>query len=54
MTLRWLRRVKTSYEVEEVQLHFVMPPHLVEDNQDALGALTTMLDMLDMDFLTFQ
>ncbi|KAG6325998.1 hypothetical protein ID866_13091, partial [Astraeus odoratus] len=32
-------------EADEVWLHFVVPPHLVEDHQDTLGALTTTLDM---------
>ncbi|KAG6332789.1 hypothetical protein ID866_6301 [Astraeus odoratus] len=33
-------------EEEEVHLHFVVPPHLTEDHQDALGALTMMLGHL--------
>ncbi|KAG6328948.1 hypothetical protein ID866_10141, partial [Astraeus odoratus] len=41
-------------EEEEVQSHFVVLPHLTEDHWDALGALTTTLDKLFMDFLAFQ
>ncbi|KAG6327458.1 hypothetical protein ID866_11631 [Astraeus odoratus] len=40
-------------EEEEVQSHFAVPPHLMKDHQDALRALTTTLDKLSMDFLTF-
>ncbi|KAG6327511.1 hypothetical protein ID866_11578 [Astraeus odoratus] len=38
---------------EEVWLHFMVPPHLMEDHWDAFRALTTMLDKLSTDFLTF-
>ncbi|KAG6326831.1 hypothetical protein ID866_12258 [Astraeus odoratus] len=39
---------------EEVQSHFAVPPHLAEDHQDALRALTMTLDMLSMEFYEFQ
>ncbi|KAG6328903.1 hypothetical protein ID866_10186 [Astraeus odoratus] len=38
---------------EEMWSHFTVPTHLMEDHQDALGALMTMLDMLSIDFLAF-
>ncbi|KAG6328263.1 hypothetical protein ID866_10826 [Astraeus odoratus] len=41
-------------EVEEVQLHFVVLTHLMEDHWDTLGALMMILDTLSMDFLAFQ
>ncbi|KAG6327554.1 hypothetical protein ID866_11535 [Astraeus odoratus] len=41
-------------EEEEVQSHFVVLLHLMEDHQDALGVLMTMLDKLSTNFLTFQ
>ncbi|KAG6327037.1 hypothetical protein ID866_12052 [Astraeus odoratus] len=40
-------------EEEEVCLHFVVLTHLTEEHQDALRALTTMLDTLSMDILKF-
>ncbi|KAG6327569.1 hypothetical protein ID866_11520 [Astraeus odoratus] len=64
--LRKWKRVQRSEEVDEIeaidvgededeeQPHFAVPQHLVEEHRDTLGALTTTLDMLSMDFLTFQ
>ncbi|KAG6326506.1 hypothetical protein ID866_12583 [Astraeus odoratus] len=49
---KWVQQLEEMVEVgkddkkEEVQLHFAVPPHLVEDHQDALRALTTTLDKL--------
>ncbi|KAG6327515.1 hypothetical protein ID866_11574, partial [Astraeus odoratus] len=40
-------------EEEETQLHFAVPPHLVEEHRDALGALTVTLDMLSTEFYEF-
>ncbi|KAG6327974.1 hypothetical protein ID866_11115 [Astraeus odoratus] len=40
-------------EANEVQSHFAVPPHLVEDHWDTLGALTMTLDMLSMEFYEF-
>ncbi|KAG6330128.1 hypothetical protein ID866_8961 [Astraeus odoratus] len=40
-------------DLQEAQSHFMVLPHLAKDHQDALGALMTMLNMLDMDFLAF-
>ncbi|KAG6327610.1 hypothetical protein ID866_11479, partial [Astraeus odoratus] len=39
---------------EEEQSHFPVPTHLAEEHWDALRVLMTMLDVLSMDFLTFQ
>ncbi|KAG6326486.1 hypothetical protein ID866_12603 [Astraeus odoratus] len=45
--------IDVGKDEDEEQLHFAVPQHLAEEHQDALGALTTTLDMLSMDFLTF-
>ncbi|KAG6327032.1 hypothetical protein ID866_12057 [Astraeus odoratus] len=62
---KW-KRVRRSEEVDEIEAvdvgededeerpHFVVLQHLAEEHQDALGALTTTLDTLSMDFLAFQ
>ncbi|KAG6330020.1 hypothetical protein ID866_9069 [Astraeus odoratus] len=34
--------------------HFAVPTHLMEEHQDALGALMMTLDMLSMKFYKFQ
>ncbi|KAG6327020.1 hypothetical protein ID866_12069 [Astraeus odoratus] len=47
-------KVGEDNEDDKVWLHFVVPQHLMEDHQDTLGVLMTMLDKLSMDFLTFQ
>ncbi|KAG6326313.1 hypothetical protein ID866_12776, partial [Astraeus odoratus] len=61
---KW-KQVWRLEEVEEIEVidvdkdkdkewpHFAVLQHLVEEHQDALGALTMTLDMLSMDFLKF-
>ncbi|KAG6326614.1 hypothetical protein ID866_12475, partial [Astraeus odoratus] len=39
---------------EETWSHFTVLPHLMEEHQDALRALTVTLDMLSMEFYEFQ
>ncbi|KAG6326086.1 hypothetical protein ID866_13003 [Astraeus odoratus] len=41
-------------EEEEMRSHFAVLPHLVEEHQDALGALTVTLDTLSMEFYEFR
>ncbi|KAG6328233.1 hypothetical protein ID866_10856 [Astraeus odoratus] len=38
---------------EETQLHFAVPPHLVEEHRDTPRALTATLDMLSTEFYEF-
>ncbi|KAG6325857.1 hypothetical protein ID866_13232, partial [Astraeus odoratus] len=46
--------VDEGNEDNKVWSHFAVPPHLVEDHQDTLGALTMTLDTLSMEFYEFQ
>ncbi|KAG6326718.1 hypothetical protein ID866_12371 [Astraeus odoratus] len=46
--------IEVDEDEDEEQLHFVVLQHLAEEHQDTLRALTMTLDMLSMDFLTFQ
>ncbi|KAG6325704.1 hypothetical protein ID866_13385 [Astraeus odoratus] len=45
--------VNMDEEEDKEWLHFAVLQHLTEEHRDALGALTTTLDMLSMDFLEF-
>ncbi|KAG6326218.1 hypothetical protein ID866_12871, partial [Astraeus odoratus] len=45
--------VEVDKDEDEEQLHFAVPQHLAEEHRDTLGALTTTLDTLSMDFLEF-
>ncbi|KAG6325877.1 hypothetical protein ID866_13212, partial [Astraeus odoratus] len=40
-------------EEEDAWSHFAVPPHLTQEHQDALRALTVTLDMLSMEFYKF-
>ncbi|KAG6326611.1 hypothetical protein ID866_12478 [Astraeus odoratus] len=49
-----IEAVDVGKDEDKEQPHFVVPQHLAEEHRDALGALTTTLDMLSTDFLTFR
>ncbi|KAG6329252.1 hypothetical protein ID866_9837 [Astraeus odoratus] len=48
-----MEMIEVGEDNEEVQSHFAVLTHLMEDHWDTLGVLMTMLDTLSMDFLTF-